>query len=779
LSDLFSRAIKKLRRIALSKTAIYRSTLPTAIFGAGRIAPAHIDGFAESGYCHPIAVCDPSVDALGGIIGRYSEVKGFFDAEQLYSAFQPKIVSVCTWPQSHLQVVKQSVDRGAIGVLCEKPLTLRLDEALEMKKYCESKNVKLAGAHQYRFSDPFRIIREAISKGQLGKIQSIRGCIQSTVANNGPHLIDAIRFILSDRPLIRLRCQMQRNRMEENRGYPAEDASTSDLLFDGDIPVHLEMGDASWDFFKVEIQSDRGTVSLSPKGIQSTISLPKPNPNPKHAHPRMFKEFVEWVLGKRPDFAASAEQSLLSVEAMLAHYEAAKSDQWLNLPLENKGDLINETFPGTSGAKGHERHDPAAVLKAGLKPVSSRRLAIDGLAPTVQGWFPVKATIGKKEVDRVSKVVSTGHLSSTGGTEVKKLEQTMAKMYKVPGAVASTSGTSALHVALATFNPDPGSEVITTPVTDMGSIIPILACNCIPVFADIDPVTGNMTAESIAAKITDKTKAVILVHLFGRPADVHGIRELLKDRGIALIEDCSQAHYAEVSGGKVGTVGDFGCFSFQQSKQITCGDGGMTLINRPEMLKRAQLFVDKGWDRMGGGRSHLFFGMNYRMTEMQAAVANVQLERLPGLVEARRATADQLTRKLEGIEGIILPKEQHGARSSWWIFHMIFERAKYSLNAESVCGLFNCEGIKSKNGYLPRPMFDETVLKSRSTYGQSGYPLKQYGYSDPQIADYPGTEAFLRDSILIGWSPDVKQWHVDAIARGVESVMKALQQKEA
>jgi perosamine synthetase len=774
LSDFIRRATAKVRRIALAKTAKFRSTIPIAIAGAGRISPTHVDGFFESGYCHPIAIFDPNVAPLGDLMGRYAMVRGFIDPNQMFQDVKPQIVSVCTWPQAHLEVVKQAVDAGAKGVLCEKPLTLRLDEAIAMKQYCENKNVKLAGAHQYRFSDPFRIIREAIGKGSLGKIRSIRGCIQSTVANNGPHLIDTIRFILGDRKLERIRCKMARARMEDNRGYPAEDSSTSELVFEGDLSVHLDMGDAAWDFFKIEIQSELGKTTVSPKGIDSSISLPKPNPNPKHAHPRMFKEFVEWVLGKRADFSASAEQSVLSVEAMLAHYEAAKQDQWLDLPLRNHGDVIRELYPCTSSPASNSFQNKPVALADGLKPISERELAVDGRSKSVGNWFTVKPTIGKKESDRVAKVVSTGQLSSTAGSEVKKLEASMAKMYQVPGAVTSTSGTSALHVALATWNPDPGSEVITTPITDMGSIIPILACNCIPVFADVDPITGNMTAESIAAKITDKTRAVILVHLFGRPADVHGIKQLLKDRNIALIEDCSQAHYADVKGGKIGSVGDFGCFSFQQSKQITCGDGGVTLINRPELLKRAQLFIDKGWDRAGGGRAHLFFGMNYRMTEMQGAVANVQLERLPGLIEGRRKTADSLMSKLKNLDGIQLPTECDGARSSWWIFHFIFQASKYLLNTETVCGLLSSEGIKCKNGYLPRPMFQETVLTQRQTYGNSGYPLIDCGYVDPKPEDYPGTISFLRDSILIGWSPNIPEKTIDEIAVGLTRVMKAL-----
>ena len=190
--------------------------------------------------------------------------------------------------------------------------------------------------------------------------------------------------------------------------------------------------------------------------------------------------------------------------------------------------------------------------------------------------------------------------------------------------MASTSGTSAIHVAVAAVNPDPCDEIITTAMSDMGTAIPILMANCIPVFADVDPITGNLTAETIARKITPRTRAVIVVHLFGRPADLGPIVDLLRPKGIALIEDCAQAHFAEYRGKKIGTFGDLGCFSLQQSKQITCGDGGLTLVNREDLIERASLFIDKGRSRKAG-RVHLFLGANYRMTELQGTVARAQL----------------------------------------------------------------------------------------------------------------------------------------------------------
>src|SRR5262249_12535245 len=150
-----------------------------------------------------------------------------------------------------------------------------------------------------------------------------------------------------------------------------------------------------------------------------------------------------------------------------------------------------------------------------------------------------------------------------------------------------------------------------------------------------------------------------------------------------LIEDCSQAHYAAYDGRKVGTFGDFGCFSFQQSKQMTCGDGGMTLVNRPDLADRAAMFVDKGWDRKRGARAHLFLGMNYRMTELQAAVARVQLRRLPGMIEARRAAAARLTALLESVPGIRPCRDEPGTAPSWWRFPFQIDEEALGVSADA------------------------------------------------------------------------------------------------
>src|SRR3954471_15564857 len=182
-------------------------------------------------------------------------------------------------------------------------------------------------------------------------------------------------------------------------------------------------------------------------------------------------------------------------------------------------------------------------------------------------------------------------------------------------------------------------------------MFPILYQVAIPVFADVDR-TLNMDPASVEKCITSRTKAIIVVHLFGNPCDMDAMSAIAKRHRIPLIEDCSQSHWTEYKGKLVGTIGDIGCFSFQQSKHMTTGDGGMTITSNSAYYDRMKLFADKGYARNGwGARAYLFHAPNYRMTELVGAVGLVQLEKVPGVVAKRRQLGERLTELLSRIDG--------------------------------------------------------------------------------------------------------------------------------
>ena len=169
--------------------------------------------------------------------------------------------------------------------------------------------------------------------------------------------------------------------------------------------------------------------------------------------------------------------------------------------------------------------------------------------------------------------------------------------------------------------------------------------------------------------------------------------------------------------------------------------------------------------------------MNYRMTELQGAVARKQLKRLPGLMKLQRSSATVLRDSLRDIPGIILPTEPEGSVSSWWIFHWLLQEDFYQLDPKTICGLLAAEGVNAKQGYLPRPMFDEALLRDRATYGKSGFPLNDFDYRDPEIADFPGTVNMLANSILIGWGPRFRPARVRQLNEAIHKVLAAVQSK--
>lgn len=385
------------------------------------------------------------------------------------------------------------------------------------------------------------------------------------------------------------------------------------------------------------------------------------------------------------------------------------------------------------------------------------QLALEGGEPVRRQPFPTVEnasgrTLGDEELRLLEEVIRSGILNRVGGKQARLFEEEFAQFHNAAFAVGTTSGTSAIHVAVGALDPEPGDEIIVAPISDMGSVIPILYQNALPVFADVDPRTGNISAETIASCLSERTRAVIVVHLFGRPAEMDPILELCRSYGITVIEDCAQAIGAEYKGQKVGTLGDFGCFSFQQSKHITTGDGGMVLVNRPEYQTRARLFSDKGWPREGTTRDYLFLAPNYRMNELTAAVGRAQLRKLPEVVERRKAIAEALSQGLEQIPGLIPPYVPPHTRPSWWLYPFHVDQEVLGIPPSEFARYLRAEGIPVSAGYIGKPLFCYEMLYHRRTYGRSEFPFSSSYCSRPIIygeQDCPGAWEALQSLLLI------------------------------
>ena len=389
--------------------------------------------------------------------------------------------------------------------------------------------------------------------------------------------------------------------------------------------------------------------------------------------------------------------------------------------------------------------------------------------------IPEGRDLGDEEKALLMEVIDSGFLNRGGGKQmVVQFEKEAAQKYGIPHAAATTSGTSALHTAVAALDLEPGSEIITTPITDMGTIIAILMQQLIPTFADVDPMTCNITAETIEKQITEKTKAIIVAHLFGNPADMDSIMELARKHNLKVIEDACQAHWADYKGRKVGTIGDIGCFSLQQSKQITSGDGGFLITSDSKLHKRAALFSDKAWPRGPEGiRGHIFLAVNYRMNELTGAVALAQIRKLEKIVGRRRETASWLADQIKKIDGIIPPKIFPDCVSSWWMFSFYLDPSIIKCSSADFAKAMEMEGIPFSCGYIPMPIFEYQAIKDRVTFGNSSLPWtlpqarKNITYNPD---DYPGTAKALTDVIKMNWSEGITMEDAADIYKAIEKV---------
>jgi perosamine synthetase len=307
------------------------------------------------------------------------------------------------------------------------------------------------------------------------------------------------------------------------------------------------------------------------------------------------------------------------------------------------------------------------------------------------------------------------------GAKVKQFEEAFAAYCKSKYALAVTSATAGLHLAVIASGVGPGDEVITTPISWISTANAIALTGASVVFADVDPVSLNIDPKSVAAKITPKTKAIVVVHLYGQPCDMDSLLELARPRGIRIIEDCAHAPGAEYKGCKTGTLGDIGVFSFHQQKNMTTlGEGGMITTSDDRMFKRLLSFRSlccrsydpKGkylgfdLDREPMGKRYWFLdfediGFNFRMTDMQAAVGIVQLGKLDGWNDRRIAIAQEYGRRLSGISGLRLPVAAPNVKHVFHIYCVCLEDDFPLSKEDFMWDLYAQRRIKVWSHYTP------------------------------------------------------------------------------
>lgn len=386
---------------------------------------------------------------------------------------------------------------------------------------------------------------------------------------------------------------------------------------------------------------------------------------------------------------------------------------------------------------------------------------------------------GTEEIENLKRVIESGTLNCTKGKWVRQFESEFARRYGAFYARTVTSGTAAIHAAVAAIDPEPGDEIITTPITDMGAIVPIIYQTAIPIFADVDPLTYNVTAETIAEKITPRTRAIIVTHLFGNPCDMEPIMKLASSKGIPVIEDAAQAFFAEYRGRRVGLIGDIGCFSMQQGKHMTTGEGGIVVTMDDAYTRRITLFVDKAWGYGDPNPDHYFLAPNYRMTELQGAAACAQLEKVERVVNSRIKMAALMDDFLAGVEGVSIPVITPNCKHVYWKYCLRIDPTIIKGGVDAFSRGLKERGIFSAPRYIQKPAFMCQVIRDQMTFGKSGFPFRgPHREGLPPISynqeDFPGTMEALARVCVLPWNEFYTEEDVEYIAETIIEVARKM-----
>jgi dTDP-4-amino-4,6-dideoxygalactose transaminase len=388
----------------------------------------------------------------------------------------------------------------------------------------------------------------------------------------------------------------------------------------------------------------------------------------------------------------------------------------------------------------------------------------------IHGGDPVRTTpigqwpeFGHEEEEAILAALRSGIWGSIDGTFVDRLEVEFAELQAAKHGVATVNATMGLAVAMKSIGLGPGDEVIVPPYTFIATASAALMIGAIPVFADVDPETLLIDPEKIEEAVTPRTKAIVPVHHGGSPVDMDGVMDVARRHGLRVVEDAAQAHGAAWRGRPVGAIGDVGVFSFQSSKPLTAGEGGMMVTNDPEIDELLWSYRNVGRRRGGEWYEHVRLGWNLRMTELQAALLLAQMKRLPDQQARRTEAAAYLTERLEEIPGVLALKVPEGVTAhSWYTYHWRWLGARMGgLPKMEFARALRAEGIPCLHGYVP-------INRNEAVRAE----IRRLGGAEPVAC--PAAEKADAEEILAFSMPILMASHadIDDVVRAVDKVAR-------
>jgi perosamine synthetase len=320
----------------------------------------------------------------------------------------------------------------------------------------------------------------------------------------------------------------------------------------------------------------------------------------------------------------------------------------------------------------------------------------------------------------VTDCIETNWVSSLG-KYIPRFEKEFSHYCGARYGIACSNGTAALHLGLVALGIGQGDEVIVPDFTLIVSANVVILAGARPVLVDVDPETWCIDASKIEERITPRTKAIMAVHMYGHPCDMTAIMQVARRHSLFVIEDCAQAHGAEVNGKKVGTFGDVGCFSFYGNKILTTGEGGMVLCNDDKLAERLRLLRDQGFEEPRF--VHRVMGFNYRLTNLQAAIGVAQVERVEEKVARKREIAEMYKKLLENEAEITLPVEASWAKNVYWMYGILIGD-RFSLSRDELMPKLREKGVDTRAFFYPmhrQPVYQGADSRFPDTSGS--YPV--------------------------------------------------------
>ena len=417
------------------------------------------------------------------------------------------------------------------------------------------------------------------------------------------------------------------------------------------------------------------------------------------------------------------------------------------------------------------------------------KLAVKGGAPLTKEAFPPWPWFTPEMIQAAMKPLESGQVNYWTGPLGMQFEQAFAEWCGAQWGISTANGTTALHTALGGLGIGPGDEVIVPSYTFIASSMSVPQAGAIPIFADVSPLSHTISAAAIEEKVSEQTRAVIVVHLYGEVCDMDAINAVAKKHGLLVIEDCAQAHGATWQGQKVGTLGDIAAFSFCQSKTFTTGgEGGMIVTDDEDVAWRCRAFRDHGYDvktRMSllEMEAHLPYihhsvGYNFRMTEMQSAIGLEALKIVDSWNLAhRRRNGEYLLERLSEVPQILkLPTHNEKTQNGFWLFPIILDIDALDCDIKQFGAALGAEGIPNGPVMWPQSYKEECYAKHHG-FGPLNYPFKA-PFARPEAVDYahefcPNAAHVEERCFWVPTHPTYELEHMKLIADGVLKVVEA------